>query len=96
MNAVRTLAARQHRAPAVPRPRASGVPVEADEPPALTTCSVWLRVRTGSGWVEAEQAIRKLRSFELTEPPRLKAALCDGCVRSLRARRDGSAELLAA
>ena len=70
--------------------------VEDDVPSALTACSVCLRVLQGSDWVDAETVIRELRSFDLATAPRLKSALCDPCVRSLRERRARSAEPLAA
>jgi hypothetical protein len=63
---------------------------------ALTVCSVCLRGLHGSDWLDAETVIRELRSFDLATPPRLKAALCDRCVRSLRERRARPAKPLAA
>jgi hypothetical protein len=53
----------------------------------LAACSVCLRVLSGSDWVDAEDAIRKLRSFERDRPPRLSPALCASCVESIRLRR---------
>lgn len=85
------MASQQSQAlPASIRPRRS--PGEGDEPLALTVCAICLRVRRGSEWVEAEQAIRALRSFELRTPPLLLGALCDPCVHSLRVRRTRSQE----
>jgi hypothetical protein len=62
----------------------------------LTTCSLCLRVRRGSGWIEAERAIGELRSYDLAEPPRLAPGLCDACVDSLFIRRASLDEQLAA
>ena len=62
----------------------------------LTACSVCLRVLHGSDWVDAETVIRELRSFDVVTAPRLKPALCDRCVRSLRERRVRPAEPIAA
>ena len=60
---------------------------EADAPDILTACSVCLRVWNGSDWVEAEHAIRELRSYDRSTPPRFRQALCRPCIVSLRARR---------
>jgi hypothetical protein len=68
---------------------------EDGAPRALTACSVCLRVRHGSGWVDAEAVIRTLRSFDFATAPRLNAALCDRCLRSLRERRARTAEPVA-
>jgi hypothetical protein len=62
----------------------------------LTACSVCLRVLSGTEWVEAEHAIRDLRSFALPAPPRLESALCDQCTESIRRRRREPKETLAA
>ena len=40
----------------------------------LVTCSVCLRVRRGSAWIEPEDVITALRSYELESPPRLLPA----------------------
>jgi hypothetical protein len=56
-------------------------------PDSLTACSVCLRVLHGAEWIEAEHAIRELRSFELTKPPRLASAICPYCMDALRDRR---------
>jgi len=56
-------------------------------PPNLTTCSVCLRVLSGSEWLDAEHVIRQIRSYELDDPPRLGGGLCDKCAESIvRAR----------
>jgi len=54
---------------------------------SLAACSLCLRVLSGSDWVDAEDVIRRLRSFEQTTPPRLAPALCASCVESIRLRR---------
>lgn len=53
----------------------------------LSTCSLCLRVRRGSQWLEAERVIREIRSYELEAPPRLRAAVCEGCADSIYRRR---------
>jgi hypothetical protein len=55
-----------------------------------------LRVLRGTEWVEAERAIRDLRSFTLPTPLRLESALCDQCTESIRLRRREPREKLAA
>jgi hypothetical protein len=55
-------------------------------PETLTACSVCLRVWDGSDWIEAEQTIRTLRSFDRPTPPPFRSALCRPCVAALRAR----------
>jgi hypothetical protein len=57
----------------------------------LVTCSICLRVQRESGWVPAEEAIRELRSFELRDPIRLAAGLCDDCADDLALRRTDAA-----
>jgi hypothetical protein len=64
--------------------------------PHLVVCSICLRVRRGSKWIEAERVIGRIRSYELAEPPRLKPAVCDVCAGSLLARRASAHEHLAA
>jgi hypothetical protein len=59
-------------------------------------CSVCLRVLRGEEWVEAECAIRDLRSFVFPAPPRLESALCDHCAESINSRRSEPRETLAA
>ncbi len=62
----------------------------------LVGCSLCLRVRRGSEWMEAEQVIRETRSYELAAPPRLKAAVCDVCADTIFSRRMEIADVLAA
>jgi hypothetical protein len=66
------------------------------EEDSLITCTICLRVRRGTDWIESEQAIRDLRTFACPLPPRLESALCDQCVESIRRRRAGAQEPLAA
>jgi hypothetical protein len=63
---------------------------------ALVACSVCLRVLRGTDWVEAERAIRDLRSFALPAAPRFESALCDHCTDSIDRRRREPKETLAA
>jgi hypothetical protein len=65
-------------------------------PSPLIACSVCLRVLRGTEWVEAERAIRDLRSFALPAPPRFESALCDHCTESIDRRRREPKETLAA
>jgi hypothetical protein len=53
----------------------------------MVTCSRCLRIQRGSSWIEAEDVIRELRSYELAEAPRLRPGLCDRCRDILSARR---------
>jgi hypothetical protein len=54
---------------------------------SLTACSLCLRVWDGGGWVDADRAIRRLRSYELPTPVRLAPGLCDGCSDAIARRR---------
>jgi hypothetical protein len=62
----------------------------------LITCSMCLRVRRGSEWIEAERVIREIRSYELAAPPRLKSAVCEVCAESIFSRRAQVGERVAA
>ena len=62
----------------------------------LVACSLYLRVRRGSAWVEPEDVITELRSFELETPPRLLPAVCDGCADAILDRRARLEETVAA
>jgi hypothetical protein len=53
----------------------------------LTVCPICLRVLRGSEWLEAEQVIRDIRSYELDELPELSSTVCDPCVESIYSRR---------
>jgi hypothetical protein len=52
----------------------------------LIACSICLRVRRGSEWLDAEHVIRDIRSYD-NELPRLKGAVCDGCAEAISRRR---------
>jgi hypothetical protein len=54
---------------------------------AVVACSLCLRVFHDDSWMEAEEAIRTLRSYELPAPLALEPGLCDECAESVRARR---------
>jgi hypothetical protein len=54
----------------------------------LVTCSLCLRVRRGSAWVEPEALITELRSYELDTPPRLLPGVCDDAIFDRRVRAD--------
>lgn len=62
----------------------------------LATCSLCLRVRRGSEWIEAERVIKETRSYELAAPPRLRSAVCAVCAESIFGRRMATADALAA
>jgi len=53
----------------------------------LITCSLCLRVRRGTEWMEAERVIREIRSYELEAPPRLQSGVCDDCAETIFSRR---------
>ena len=53
----------------------------------LVTCSLCLRVRRGSAWIEAEAVIRELRSHERDTLPRLLRGVCDDCADAILERR---------
>jgi hypothetical protein len=55
--------------------------------PHLVACSLCLRVLRASEWIEADQAIRELRTFELPAPLRLQPGLCDLCAELVARRR---------
>jgi hypothetical protein len=59
----------------------------------LVTCSICLRVQRGSGWIEAVEAIRLLRSYDLSELVHLQPALCDQCRATIAERRGQVPEL---
>jgi hypothetical protein len=61
----------------------------------LVTCSICLRVHRGSEWLEAEEVINEIRSYELQTPPRLRSAVCDDCAESIFSRRTRSESVAA-
>jgi len=62
----------------------------------LTVCSLCLRVRQGRTWIDAEGAIRELRSYELLDLPRMDAAVCSACEDEISRRRAEIEQPLAA
>jgi hypothetical protein len=62
----------------------------------LVTCSLCLRVRRGSHWIEPEVVIRELRSYELQVVPHLQPAVCDDCADAIFDRRANADEAIAA
>jgi hypothetical protein len=65
-------------------------------PRRLTACSVCLRVREGGTWIETEEAIRRLRTFERDDVVRLTGGMCERCETELRLWREIGSEELAA
>jgi len=65
-------------------------------PLRVIACSLCLRVLHESGWIDADEAIRKLRTFALPAPVGLDPGLCDRCLDSVTARRAESRPLLGA
>ena len=57
----------------------------------IVACSRCLRVQRDGGWVEAEEMIRVLRSFELVDAPKLLPGLCDHCLSAIDAKRPPAA-----
>ena len=64
--------------------------------PDLLACSLCLRVQHGSAWVEAEDVIRELRSYEFPAAPRLRPGMCDACADAILGRRARPVETIAA
>jgi NMD protein affecting ribosome stability and mRNA decay len=62
----------------------------------LTVCSLCLRVRRGKTWIDAQGAIRELRSYELLELPRMDGAVCGACKDEISRRRAEIEQPLAA
>jgi hypothetical protein len=54
---------------------------------SVVSCSQCLRVLRAGVWIEAEEAIRELRSFERPAPLSLEPALCDECSSQVQGRR---------
>jgi hypothetical protein len=52
----------------------------------LIACSICLRVRRGSEWLDAEHVIRDIKSYD-DELPRLDGAVCDDCAGAISRRR---------
>jgi len=65
-------------------------------PQRLVACSVCLCVQDGGAWIETEEAIRRLRTFERDHVVRLAGGICERCETKLRLRRVSGSEDLAA
>ena len=63
-------------------------------PLRVIACSLCLRVLHESGWIDAHEAIRELRTFALPAPVGLDPGLCDRCLDGVAARRADTAPLL--
>jgi hypothetical protein len=63
---------------------------------SLVVCTLCLSVLRGASWVEAEEVIRELRSFELPELPRLVSGRCNDCSEEIQSRREESHRMAAA
>jgi hypothetical protein len=53
----------------------------------FVACSSCLRVQRGATWIEPEEVIRELRSYELPDAPRIRPGLCDRCRAAIDAKR---------
>jgi hypothetical protein len=62
----------------------------------LVTCSLCLRVLRGSAWLEPEDVITELRSYELETLPTLLPGVCDDCADAIFGRRARLEEMVAA
>ena len=65
-------------------------PVRAERRPVplrVIACSLCLRVLHESGWIDAHEAIRRLRTFAHPAPVGLDPGLCDHCLEVVAARR---------
>jgi hypothetical protein len=81
---------RAYRRVALPQPLVDGDPSERMTELrnlSVVACSLCLSVLHDGVWVEAEEAIRELRSYESPVPIALEAGLCDECSDRVRARR---------
>ena len=80
---------RAHRRLPLPQPFLEGVLQRVSAPRELSVvaCSLCLRVQRDGIWIEAEEAIRELRSYEFSAPLSLEPGLCDQCRAIVLARR---------
>ena len=62
----------------------------------LLACSLCLRVQRGSAWVEAEDVIKEVRSYEFPAAPHLRPGMCDACADAILGRRARPVETIAA
>jgi hypothetical protein len=61
----------------------------ASRRPSVTACSICLSVLLDDEWVAAEDAIRRLRTYDSPSVVALEPALCDLCIEAVDARRAG-------
>jgi hypothetical protein len=61
----------------------------------LIVCSICLRVRHGSEWLDAERVVREISSYD-RELPRLHGAVCDACAEAISRRRESRQDAVAA
>lgn len=81
---------RAYRRVALPQPLVDMSPIEGMTElghVSVVACSLCLDVLRDGVWVEAEEAIRELRTYESPVPIPLEAGLCDECSDRVRARR---------
>ena len=61
----------------------------------LIACSICLRVKDDSQWLDAAHVIRDIKSYD-GELPRLHRAVCDDCAEAISRRRADGENALAA
>jgi hypothetical protein len=61
----------------------------------LIACSICLRVRRGSRWLDAERVIRDTKSYN-EGLPHLRGAVCSDCAETISRRRADADHALAA
>jgi hypothetical protein len=61
----------------------------------LIVCSICLRVRRGSEWLDAEHVVRDTKSYD-HDLPRFHRAVCDDCAEAIFRRRAGEQDAVAA
>ncbi len=71
-------------------------PLEHDLLDGLVVCVRCFRVRQGARWVDAEEIIRRARTFELPTIPPLDSVLCADCSAEIAERRGVSYDAAAA
>ena len=54
---------------------------------SFSTCSICLSVLHEGCWLDVDEAINALRTYEHESIPRLKSGLCDRCETGVRRRR---------
>jgi hypothetical protein len=61
----------------------------------LIACSICLRVRRGSEWLDAEHVVRDIKSYD-SELPRLRGTVCNDCAEAISRRRADREDAVAA